>query len=789
MYNLFNRVFTFKKKAKSKTILKNVIPSTNISADNINDPISVDEPMEISMIDNTNDQSEYLYEYGFFIDNSKSTEKNKEYHALLSKIIKQPEYSNAKYYYFNSICYETDYNTVLTNSTKSMYGIGGTNIEGIYKFIKANKISFQNLVIFTDAVISENIVQNILFDAKNINYKKYWNNVIGYMLNPKYDISVFSPFIYGCTYKLYNIYNKIVDEYNHSNNDILTIIRQLNTEKHIESYIDIIEKRILANTSVSSDQIIKLELILANTRITSNIYTNLDFEITRDPLVIIKAARTFYQTNINSINNKLNYLIEKCDIIRGFDLPKVPIMRIIKDNHVISYTAYESVVDKIDYMITNKPIVLFIKSNLSIIEKTDSAYNDIANNPLKILSYPRILQNFKKQYIQVLQNSSDIDITDYNVFSFDLESSTKMNMQFISEIFYNDNKFPGAYGIWIMAIYYTLFDIIPMHFHNHMNTNMKLFLINTPTEFKIPMGIYYNYPDYKTSIDIALYYCVLSTFIYSKKYVDRDLMKQLAWLFKPILFILKLSDIDVGEYVQRIDILKTAANIIKSYNVNNLSCDRVLRTILSKVAKTLVYNNDIYILDKIISEADYQTCLEYTVHKYIKHGMNFKDFMIDFNIKLINPIIDLNIGNTYSEYENSKQSKSVPMSCRSLRPISVINNKSWIDYSENAWGPLYKQISMYRYMLDYYIIYKTFPNPNSLSDMIKYIELLGRTRIILPNNIDISYKDIAQKFQDSFNRRKILFPDLCSYDKVFADIKAGISIHKRQVLESRDNLS
>ena len=96
---------------------------------------------------------------------------------------------------------------------------------------------------------------------------------------------------------------------------------------------------------------------------------------------------------------------------------------------------------------------------------------------------------------------------------------------------------------------------------------------------------------------------------------------------------------------------------------------------------------------------------------------------------------------------------------------------------------------MYRYMLDYYIIYKTFPNPNSLSDMIKYIELLGRTRIILPNNIDISYKDIAQKFQDSFNRRKILFPDLCSYDKVFADIKAGISIHKRQVLESRDNLS
>ena len=355
-------------------------------------------------------------------------------------------------------------------------------------------------------------------------------------------------------------------------------------------------------------------------------------------------------------------------------------------------------------------------------------------------------------------------------------------------MFFNNNELYGAYGLWHIVIYYIMMqnNDISDSIKDYIDDNTKEFISNTPDNLKISMGFNGHHPNYKTNIDVALYYSVLSTYLYCKYNTERDIMKDIVNAFPAIEKILDLVNIDVSEYNKRIHIIKIATKLLKT--IKTVSSDIVFKTIISKVVKNIKYNDHIFLLDAVISTSDWVTKVEYTLFKknLVNQNMKIEDLSLEFNLELLDPIIDLDIGNNYSVCENSLNNKSIAMSCRTMRPLSILNNKSWIKYSENTWGPLSNQVSMNKLILDFYIIYKYFPNPNSLSDMINYmfiVEKRSKKNFILPDNIDFSYKDIARSFQDTYIERTVLYPDLCTYDLICKDIKMGISIKNRQILE------
>jgi hypothetical protein len=290
------------------------------------------------------------------------------------------------------------------------------------------------------------------------------------------------------------------------------------------------------------------------------------------------------------------------------------------------------------------------------------------------------------------------------------------------------------------------------------------------TTAKVYMGLQATgiLPTCNVCVANALHYALLSTELWKYIYPERDMMKDLYRCYPLIKDILKLVNIETDKYDERIKVISIASKLL--WKLKNEPRDKIKKDIYKRFAKTISYQDECFILDAVEKPFDFETKVLYTLFRKLSPNQRIGSVILDH--KFLEEPDD--IGNNFSPETNSTTPNDIELCPNTLRPYTIINNKEWTHYAVQKWGRKY--ISLNKYILEFYLEYKHWPKTDE--DFILFYKLLEKVYKILPDNIDISCKDVANNIFIAIEKR-----DSKDVQSICKDIELGKNKESRMILE------
>ena len=716
-------------------------------------------------------------------------------------------------------CKTTTLDTLFENThLGKQKGYGGTCIIPLFEWITTRYDDIEDLIIVTDGEIPSASVDRVYNEAMALSTLP-WKHTTAHVVSHRTpSATVIAPFIQRVPYVIYGP-QELVSQSQES--EVTPLLKSISTPEELEDRFQIIHDRLVADTLVHAHPSIRQEILRMQSRLTvynATTSTHPIQDIPPSPAPIEEAARAWYATQAPSsdIISKIHQLIQLCDTA-GLYMDLARFERHFKP--VDTYTVTEDpihVEETCEYedpimMDPDMPVAVFTHTPLPLLDGIDeSIKQDVQRCPLNFLKYPILttcllertnpIQGLKFTKESLCHQADAYDphqltspFTRNNlipeIFCFgNHPTHVKANKACLANLLTGTNRLCGQYGLWMIVMWWVLKQKAHIQdaIGTHMSTFIREFVLNTPSEHKVFMGLdgTGKRPTIKVCIATALLYTVLSTKIWCLEHTERDMMRDFHSLWQPIQATLSLCDIDVSNYSKRVHILKTASKLLwqaKQYGVAN-----ILNTLRSKWHKTLFLpttpstTSPHILLDALEREPDENEQLEFTLlnQSIIDTQKKFGSLIIPWDLSLQT----YDFTQQYTPQENSLK-VYVPICPATLRPYVYRNGTFWKDAATNMYGDLSGQVSVHYQLLVWYQKHRAFPdadNPSSIHAFMEHLARCYKKKGTLPLIIYDHVLDCIQEIQDAIHQRP---PHLQDPSAIIRDIQRGSTLEHRIVME------
>lgn len=570
---------------------------------------------------------------------------------------------------------------------------------------------------------------------------------------------------------LFNLSNFNYDK----NLEIFDNIRQIiKTDSYTHSYPKFIELINKSNLNIGSIIERNIRLMLQE----CNSSNNFSFDLLKPGR--LNRAKIIPKVTINDVK-PIECQFEKfeCPITLDYDLPCC----LVNNNDPILENLDKKYLD----LIINNPLILLSDSSLRM-----NTINKIKSKLDHIIGFNSVKKMFnqKNTYICSYDSDSDIDENDYSennlkntiispitrneincILSFDNNKSHIKSVNYtLANIFFG-NKLVGIPELYLFVIYKIIKDYIPylsenIEFMNLFKNNIIYRLIHNKTNITLS-GTAIE-PLIKTPVDIAIWYCVNSPLIYLPAYdgITNDRLRAFNNTSIYLLELLELLNYKYDKYkiLYLMQIYKAFYWMI--YEKNNNTNWKLL--IEAQYQNSIILDDGSIILidgdaddDKPklpsfkinIEQDELDFNIIYRIYIMILNNVNTKSNLlliptkynkIRFVLKQDNLDSQFESRQIYDEYTIPKSNYNYTTKyediiyddtiiCKNtLRPYTIDTklHKHWLKCTENNYGPIDKQLSLYNLFINYIINKKKYPTKTEFIKYLAYHQLHSELKSI-----------------------------------------------------------